>query len=130
MDPAATRQVGRTDLAVTQLGMGSAPIGDLWERLPERQVEATFAKAYEGGVRYFDTAPWYGNTLSEHRLGHFLRQRPRSNFAVSTKVGRVLLVTCGEDAIHALDIATGEDVWRFAERRAVSPSSEPSMPPT
>ncbi len=89
MDPAATRQVGRTGLPVTQLGMGSAPIGNLWERLPERQVEATFAKAYEGGVRYFDTAPWYGNTLAEHRLGHFLRQRPRSNFVVSTKVGRV-----------------------------------------
>lgn len=89
MDPAATREVGRTGLPVTLLGMGSAPIGDLWERLPERQVEATFAKAYEGGVRYFDTAPWYGNTLAEHRLGHFLRQRPRSNFAVSTKVGRI-----------------------------------------
>ena len=89
MDPAVTRQVGRTGLSVSQLGMGSAPIADLWERLPERQVEATFAKAYEGGVRYFDTAPWYGNTLAEHRLGHFLRQRPRSNLAVSTKVGRV-----------------------------------------
>ena len=69
--------------------MGSAPLGDLWERIPDSRVQATFAAAWAGGVRYFDTAPWYGNTLSEHRLGHFLRQQPPGSFAVSTKVGRV-----------------------------------------
>jgi D-threo-aldose 1-dehydrogenase len=69
--------------------MGSAPMGDLWERLPEDTVAAAFQAAYDGGVRYFDTAPWYGNTLAEHRLGHFLRQQPFGAFALSTKVGRV-----------------------------------------
>ena len=89
MNPAATRSLGKTALEFSQYGMGSAPMGDLWERLPEDRVEATFGAAYDGGVRYFDTAPWYGNTQAEHRLGHFLRQKTFREFKVSTKVGRV-----------------------------------------
>ena len=89
MDPRAKRQLGRTGLALTQLGMGTAPLGDLWERVPEERAQATLAAAWQSGVRYFDTAPWYGNTLAEQRLGHFLRQQPRAEFAISTKVGRV-----------------------------------------
>jgi D-threo-aldose 1-dehydrogenase len=86
MEPSATRELGRTGLALTQAGMGSAPLGDLWKRIPESRAEATFAAVWAGGVRYFDTAPWYGNTLAEHRLGHFLRQQPPGSFAISTKV--------------------------------------------
>lgn len=89
MDPTARRQLGRTGLALTRLGMGTAPLGDLWERIPEEQAQATFAAAWNNSVRYFDTAPWYGNTLAEQRLGHFLRQQQRAAFAISTKVGRV-----------------------------------------
>jgi D-threo-aldose 1-dehydrogenase len=89
MNPTARRQLGRTGLALTQLGMGTAPLGDLWERIPEERAQATCAAAWQQGVRYFDTAPWYGNTLAEQRLGHFLRQQPRAEFAISTKVGRV-----------------------------------------
>ena len=89
MDPTARRQLGRTGLALTQLGMGTAPLGDLWERIPEERAQATFAAAWQQGVRYFDTAPWYGNTLAEQRLGHFLRQQTRAEFVISTKVGRV-----------------------------------------
>jgi D-threo-aldose 1-dehydrogenase len=88
MDPTARRQLGRTGLVLTRLGMGTAPLGDLWERIPEERAQATLAAAWQQGVRYFDTAPWYGNTLAEQRLGHFLRQQPRE-FAISTKVGRV-----------------------------------------
>jgi D-threo-aldose 1-dehydrogenase len=89
MEPATRRQVGRTRLEVSQLGIGSAPLGQLWERIPESRAEATLAAAWAGGVLYFDTAPWYGNTLAEHRVGHFLRQQERGSFALSTKVGRV-----------------------------------------
>lgn len=89
MDPSKTRTLGKTGLDVTCFGMGSAPMGNLWEALSEHQVEAAFGKAFEGGSRYFDTAPWYGNTLAEHRLGHFLRQRTPGSFTLSTKVGRV-----------------------------------------
>ena len=89
MDPSTIRPLGRTGLDLTVLGMGSAPMGNLWETLPEVQVEAAFTAAKDGGIGYFDTAPWYGNTLSEHRLGHFLRQQKPGSFALSTKVGRV-----------------------------------------
>jgi D-threo-aldose 1-dehydrogenase len=81
--------LGQTGLELTSYGLGTAPMGDLWERIPEERVAATFAAAAAGGIGYFDTAPWYGNTLAEHRLGHFLRQRPIGSFRVSTKVGRV-----------------------------------------
>ncbi len=97
MDPSVTRELGRTGLHLTQAGMGSAPLGDLWEQIPEGRAEATLAAAWAGGVRYFDTAPWYGNTLAEHRLGHFLRQRPEGSFAISTKVGRVYRRARGPD---------------------------------
>ena len=97
MDPSVKRELGRTGLGLTVAGMGTAPLGDLWERIPERRAEETLAAAWTGGVRYFDTAPWYGNTLAEHRLGHFLRQQPRQSFAVSTKVGRVYRRSRGPD---------------------------------
>jgi D-threo-aldose 1-dehydrogenase len=97
MDPSVTRELGRTGLGLTRAGMGTAPLGDLWERIPESRAEETLAAAWTGGVRYFDTAPWYGNTLAEHRLGHFLRQQPRQSFAVSTKVGRVYRRSRGPD---------------------------------
>jgi len=97
MDPSVTRELGRTGLGLTRAGMGTAPLGDLWERISESRAEETLAAAWTGGVRYFDTAPWYGNTLAEHRLGHFLRQQPRQSFAVSTKVGRVYRRSRGPD---------------------------------
>jgi D-threo-aldose 1-dehydrogenase len=100
MDPTARRHLGRTGLALTQLGMGTAPLGDLWERIPEDQAQATFAAAWQNGVRYYDTAPWYGNTLAEQRLGYFLRQQPRTEFAISTKVGRVYSRPGGPDSFE------------------------------
>lgn len=83
------RRLGRTELRVTRLGCGAATLGDMRAPTPEAQAQETLAAAWEGGVRYFDTAPFYGYGKSEHRLGHFLRQQPRSEFRVSTKVGRV-----------------------------------------
>ncbi len=82
-------RLGTTDLYVSQLGMGCGTLGDPDEVTSEDQADATLTAAWAAGIRYFDTAPWYGNTLSEHRVGHFLRQRPRDEFVVSTKVGRV-----------------------------------------
>jgi D-threo-aldose 1-dehydrogenase len=87
------RKLGRTDVMVTEVGFGGAPVGDLFERVPEAQAQATLAAAWDGGVRLYDTAPFYGYGRSEHRVGHFLRQQPRSDFVLSTKVGRVLKAT-------------------------------------
>ena len=89
MDPFATRRIGRTDVEVTLLGLGGGTLGDPDEIISEAQAEATLEAAYDEGVRLFDTAPWYGNTKSEHRVGHHLRQRPRKDFRLTTKVGRI-----------------------------------------
>ena len=86
----ARRRLGRTAVQVTELGFGGASIGELFVRVSEREAAATLAAAWDAGIRYFDTAPWYGRGLSELRTGAALRDRPRSEYALSTKVGRWL----------------------------------------
>jgi D-threo-aldose 1-dehydrogenase len=90
MDPFARRRLGRTQVEVTQLGFGGAGLGDLFEVIPEAQAAATLQAAWDAGMRYYDTAPWYGLTQSEHRFGRALYRQPRRDFVLSTKVGRTL----------------------------------------
>ena len=82
--------LGRSGLAVTKLGLGTAPLGGLFAPVSDAEAEATIARAWSLGVRYFDTAPLYGFGLAEQRLGRFLRSRPRDQYVISTKVGRLL----------------------------------------
>lgn len=89
MTPLPTRPLGTSGLELPALGLGGAPLGELFQRLPEAQAQATLQAAWESGIRYFDTAPWYGHGLSEHRTGHLLRQQTPGSFLCSTKVGRV-----------------------------------------
>jgi D-threo-aldose 1-dehydrogenase len=89
MDPFLRRRIGNTAFAVTQLGMGGASLGDARESIPETQAEATLECGHAGGIGYFDTSPWYGNTKSELRFGRVLRTKPRDSFVLSTKVGRI-----------------------------------------
>src|SRR6476646_465823 len=77
-------------LDVTAIGLGSAPLGGLFSAVSDADAEATVAKAWSLGVRFYDTAPLYGFGLAERRLGAFLRQQKRDSFAISTKVGRLL----------------------------------------
>lgn len=67
------RTVGKTTAQVTPFGFGSAPLGELFDTVSEEQAQQTLQAAWDAGVRYFDTAPYYGYTKSEHRVGHFLR---------------------------------------------------------
>jgi D-threo-aldose 1-dehydrogenase len=90
MDPAATRILGTSGLAVTQLGLGAASYGSLFHRVPERDALDVVDAAWGAGIRYFDTAPWYGRGLSETRTGAGLRDRPRDEYILSTKIGRWL----------------------------------------
>ncbi|MGJ4953678.1 aldo/keto reductase [Bradyrhizobium sp. HKCCYLS20291] len=83
-------RLGRTSLDVTRLGLGTAPLGGLFEPVSDQDAEATIAAAWSNGVRFFDTAPFYGFGLAEQRLGAFLRQQPRDSYVLSTKVGRLL----------------------------------------
>jgi D-threo-aldose 1-dehydrogenase len=89
MDPIEQRTLGRTGVAVTKLGLGGAGLGDLTEVLDEDLAQQILHTAWENGIRFYDTSPYYGHGKSEHRLGHFLRQKPRAEFVLSTKVGRV-----------------------------------------
>lgn len=83
-----TRQIASTGLHVTRMGLGCATLGDLWEVIPDRQAFDTIDAAYELGIRFFDTAPWYGMGKSELRLGFGVRGR--ADAVVATKVGRIL----------------------------------------
>ncbi|WP_432098009.1 aldo/keto reductase [Streptomyces sp. WAC 04229] len=82
--------LGGGGVQVTALGLGAAAIGGLYEDVGEDEAAATVEAAWDVGIRYFDTAPHYGLGLSERRLGAALRTRPREEFVLSTKVGRVL----------------------------------------
>lgn len=72
------------------LGFGGAPIGNLYRRIDDETAIAAVTEAWEQGIRYFDTAPHYGLGLSERRLGEGLADRPREEFLLSTKVGRLI----------------------------------------
>ena len=76
----------------TELGFGTAPLGNLYRAVPEAEATATLAAAWDAGARYYDTAPLYGLGLSETRLNPFLRAHPRAEITLSTKVGRLLEV--------------------------------------
>ena len=77
-------------IPVTRLGLGCAPLGNLFSAISDDDATATVDAAWDAGVRLFDTAPLYGNGLSERRLGAALTTRPRDEFVLSTKVGRLL----------------------------------------
>lgn len=83
--------LGRTGVKVTELGFGGAPLGNLYTAIDDETGYAAVRAAWDGGVRYFDTAPHYGLGLSERRLGAVLREMPRGEYVVSTKVGRLLV---------------------------------------
>jgi len=77
-------------LDAVRLGLGCAQLGDLFRPLGDDEAEGVVSAAWDEGIRYFDTAPHYGLGLSEQRLGRALRGRPRDEFIVSTKVGRLI----------------------------------------
>ncbi|MFO1035685.1 MAG: aldo/keto reductase [Geminicoccaceae bacterium] len=89
------RRIGRTDLMASTLGFGGGPIGNLRRAISDLDAETVLDAAWTAGIRYFDTAPLYGLGRSELRLGAFLRCRPRDEFVLATKVGRLLVPSPG-----------------------------------
>ncbi|MGC0343928.1 aldo/keto reductase [Streptomyces sp. SLBN-8D4] len=85
------RKIQHTPLAVTELGFGAAVIGNLYRVTDAHVASAALDAAWDAGIRYFDTAPHYGLGLSERRLGADLHDRPREEYVVSSKVGRLLV---------------------------------------
>ena len=84
------RPLGRSGMPVTEISFGGAAIGNLFTAVTDDDARAAIDAAWDGGVRFFDTAPHYGLGLSERRLGAALRGRPRGDYVISTKVGRLL----------------------------------------
>ena len=98
-----SRQIGRTELNCTTMGFGSAPLGNRFRTLTEDACQELVDDAWERGIRLFDTAPMYGYGLAENRLGTALRGRPRNDYLLSTKVGRLLR--------PAADQSPDDDMW-------------------
>jgi D-threo-aldose 1-dehydrogenase len=90
MNPLDRVRLGGTGVEVTRLGLGLAPIGGMYSPVGDEQSRATVQRAWELGIRYFDVAPLYGNGLAERRAGSVLAGKPRDEFVLSTKVGRLL----------------------------------------
>ncbi|WP_044872749.1 aldo/keto reductase [Pseudomonas sp. LFM046] len=94
-------------LIPTRLGFGTAPLGNMFRAVPAEEVQTTVDAAWNNGVRYFDTAPFYGAGLSETRLGAALANRPRGEYVLSTKVGRVILDELEDPAARELGEKSG-----------------------
>ena len=115
-------QVPRRAVALTELGLGVSQFGNLYRKTTDEEARSALDAAWVAGIRYFDTAPHYGLGLSERRLGALLADRPRKEYVLSTKVGRLLVPspeTAGERDDQGFDVpATHRRVWDFSRDSA------------
>ncbi len=94
-----------------KLGFGTAPLGNMFRNIPEAEAQATVDAAWNDGIRYFDNAPFYGAGLAEIRMGQALADKPRQDYVISTKVGRIILDEV-ED-VSARDLGEKGDVFKY-----------------
>ena len=116
--PMKRRTIANTTLALTGLGFGASVIGNLYRPVSEEEAAATVAAAWDAGIRYFDTAPHYGLGLSERRLGAALREYPRDQYVLSSKVGRLLIPNENPQGIDSDGFAVPDDLrrhWDFSK---------------
>ena len=114
MNPLERVRIGHTGVHVTRLGLGLAPLGGLYTAVGDGQARATVERGWERGVRFFDTAPLYGNGLSETRTGSVLSGKPAGEFTLSTKVGRLLRPGDGDDQEFWAEPTGVSPVWDFS----------------
>src|SRR5258708_4479215 len=98
---------------MARLGLGGAALGNLYRAVPEDEARATVDAAWDHGIRFFDTAPLYRHGLSERRIGAALAGRPRDDFVLATKVGRLLVPGADDDAIF-VDVPAVRPVLDFS----------------
>jgi D-threo-aldose 1-dehydrogenase len=94
-------------------GLGGVAIGNEFEFTTDEQAEATLAAAWDAGVRYFDVSPWYGLGLAERRFGRFLARKPRDEFVISSKVGKLLRASRQNDAKKYFPFTTSPNTPHF-----------------
>lgn len=128
-DITTQRRIGQTELSVTALGLGCAPLGNMFTAMAPGAAEATVGAALAAGIRYFDTAPSYGFGLSETRLGQALKQTQRSDVIISSKVGYSLVPVDPSDVTSRLwadtpSMRTEYDFTRDAVLRSIDASLE------
>jgi D-threo-aldose 1-dehydrogenase len=99
------------DILPGKLGFGAAPLGNMFRDIPEDEARATVDAAWNDGIRYYDNAPFYGAGLAEIRMGEVLASRPRADYVISTKVGRIILDEV-ED-VSARDLGEKGDVFKY-----------------
>lgn len=104
-------------LSGKKLGFGAAPLGNMFRDIPEAEARATVDAAWNDGVRYFDNAPFYGAGLAELRMGDALADRKRSEYVISTKVGRVVLDELEDPS--ARDNGEKGDVFKYGRANKV-----------
>jgi D-threo-aldose 1-dehydrogenase len=90
LNPRERVPLGRSALTVTRFGLGTAPLAGLFEEVEESKGVAVIERAWESGIRFFDTAPLYGHGLAEIRVGKALKEKPRDDYTLASKVGRLL----------------------------------------
>lgn len=105
------------DLLPGKLGFGTAPLGNMFRDIPEVEARATVDAAWNDGIRYFDNAPFYGAGLAEIRMGEALADRPRDDYVISTKVGRLVLDEV-ED-VSARDLGEKGEVFKHGRANKI-----------
>jgi D-threo-aldose 1-dehydrogenase len=123
------RQITNTSVSLTELGFGASVIGNLYRATPAEDAAGAVDAAWEAGIRYFDTAPHYGLGLSESRLGAALGDRPRGEYVISSKVGRLLVPNERPRGADTEGFAVPDDLrrqWDFS-RDGVLRSIEASL---
>ncbi|WP_439618226.1 aldo/keto reductase [Shinella sp.] len=99
------------DILPSKLGFGAAPLGNMFRDIPEEEALATVEAAWNDGIRYFDNAPFYGAGLAEIRMGEALATKPRDEFVISTKVGRIILDEIEDVSVR--DLGEKGDVFKY-----------------
>lgn len=111
------RKIPRTTIELTELGFGGSVIGNLYRAVSDEEAADAVTAAWNAGIRYFDTAPHYGLGLSERRLGAVLREYPREEYVVSSKVGRLLVPNEAPQGADTDGFAVPDDLrrqWDFS----------------
>src|ERR1700751_1078397 len=98
-----------------KLGMGGVPLGNEFAFVTDDEAHATLEAAWSAGVRYFDVAPWYGLGLAERRFGHFLHNKNRAEYVLSSKVGKLLKASRSNrhDALFPLSDSPNDVVYDY-----------------
>ncbi|GAB2897701.1 aldo/keto reductase [Microbulbifer echini] len=105
------------NLLPSKLGFGTAPLGNMFRQIPDAEALETVEAAWENGIRYFDTAPFYGAGLAEIRMGEALSRFPREDYVISTKVGRLILDEAEDRSTR--NIEDTRDIFKYGRPNKV-----------